>query len=78
VGIFIDRLTNHGLFCPASIRVIEKLTFVLRVTGATKEQNGYHPDSLTLSIPSIVQHGAIQCQIPKDIERKIDRPINSW
>jgi hypothetical protein len=69
---------NHGLFCPASIRVIEKLNSVLRVTGATKKQNGYHPVNLTLSMPSIVPHGEIRDRTHKDIERKIDRSIHSW
>lgn len=69
---------NHGLFCLASIHVIEKLNFVLRVTGATKEQNGYHPVNLTLSIPSIVPHGAIRDLTRKVIEKKIDRTSRSW
>jgi hypothetical protein len=69
---------NLGLFCLVSIRVIERLTFVLRVTGAIKKQNGYHPGSLTLSMPSIVQRGANRVQTHKDIERKIDRSIHSW
>lgn len=69
---------SHGLFYLVSIRVIEKLSSVLRVTGAVKEQNGYHPGNLTLLMSIIAQRGANRDRIHKVIEKNIDHTGRSW